>query len=212
MRIYAVADVHGKSTRIESIRKTISEFKPDVLVVAGDITNIRNSEAVIKQLDSMVIPVLAIRGNTDLPRVDGLLNHYPNTVCLHLKEYIINGIQFAGVGGTIPLPFRSQLALCENRVLKKFENLVNENTVLVVHPPPWGILDEAFHRFHAGSKGLYRFIHRYQPKLVLCGHIHEKSGSETIGKTVVVNCNVTRKNAGAIVELDVDEAPIVKMI
>ena len=42
MRIYAVADVHGKSTRIEGIRKTISEFKPDVLVVAGDITNIRN--------------------------------------------------------------------------------------------------------------------------------------------------------------------------
>jgi hypothetical protein len=119
MRIYAVADVHGKSTIIEGIRKTISKFKPDVLVVAGDITNIRNSAAVIKQLNSMAIPVLAIRGNMDLPRVDSLLNHYPNTVCLHLKEHVIDGIHFAGVGGTIPLPFRSRLALGENRVLKR---------------------------------------------------------------------------------------------
>ncbi len=43
MRIYAVADVHGRPGRIENIRKTISEIRPDVLVVAGDIKNIKNS-------------------------------------------------------------------------------------------------------------------------------------------------------------------------
>lgn len=212
MRIYAVADVHGKSTIIEGIRKTISEFKPDILVVAGDITNIRNSRAVIKQLNSMTIPVLAIRGNMDLPRVDSLLNHYPNTVCLHLKEHVIDGIHFAGVGGTIPLPFRSQLALGENRVLKKLGTLVNQNSVVVAHPPPRGILDEAFNRFHAGSKGLYRFIRKYRPRLLLCGHIHESAGTATIGNSVVVNCNMSRNNAGAIVELAENEAPIVKML
>jgi Icc-related predicted phosphoesterase len=212
MRIYAVADIHGKSTRIERIRKNIAEFRPDVLIVAGDITNIKNSGAVIKQLNSMTIPVLAIRGNMDLPRVDGLLNHYPNTVCLHLKEYIIDGIHYAGVSGTIPLPFRSKLALCENRVLKKLGNLVNENSVVVVHPPPWGILDEAFGRFHAGSKGLYRFIRKYQPKLLLCGHIHERPGIKIRGKTIIVNCNMSRKNSGAIVESADTETPIVKIL
>ena len=39
MRIYAVADVHGKPARIESIRRVLIEFKVDAFVVAGDITN-----------------------------------------------------------------------------------------------------------------------------------------------------------------------------
>ena len=123
MLIYAVADVHGKPDRIETIRNTISETRPDVLVVAGDITNIRNSVTVIKQLNALPVPVLAIRGNTDLPRVDGLLEQYPNTVCLHLKEHIINGIGFVGVSGTIPLPFRSKLGFAENRILNNLSDL-----------------------------------------------------------------------------------------
>jgi Icc-related predicted phosphoesterase len=212
MRIYAVADVHGKPDRLENIRNTISEFRPDVLVVAGDITNIKNSVAVIKQLNTMPVPVLAIRGNTDLPRVNGLLNQYPNTVCLHLKEYTINGIRFVGVSGTIPLPFRSKLGFAENRILKKLGHLVTEESVVVAHPPPWGILDKAFQWFHAGSKNLYRFIKYHQPRLLLCGHIHEWPGKAFIGKTLVVNCNLARKNAGAIIELVDTETPIVNMI
>jgi Icc-related predicted phosphoesterase len=119
MLIYAVADIHGKPDRIEKIRHNISEVSPDVLVVAGDITNIRNSAAVIKQLSALPVPVLAIRGNMDLPRVDGLLNQYPNTVCLHLKEHTFGGIRFVGVSGTIPLPLSSKLGFAENRIIKK---------------------------------------------------------------------------------------------
>jgi len=62
-------------------------------------------------------------------------------------------------------------------------------------------LDKAFNRFHAGSKGLYRFICSYRPRLLLCGHIHESAGTATIDKTIVVNCNIARKNGGAIVEI-----------
>ena len=38
MLIYAVADIHGQRDRIALIRSKILEYKPDVLVVAGDIT------------------------------------------------------------------------------------------------------------------------------------------------------------------------------
>jgi Icc-related predicted phosphoesterase len=212
MRIYAVADIHGKLTRIERIRENIALYEPNVLVVAGDITNIKRALTVIKQLNNLNLPVLAVRGNTDLPRVDGLLDNFSNTVGLHLKEHIIDGIHFAGIGGTIPIPFRSQVGFFEDRVLKKLSRLINQNSVVVAHPPPWGILDDAFNRFHAGSKGLYRFIRRYQPRLLLCGHIHEKPGTATVGNSVVVNCNMSRNNAGAIIELVGNQAPMVEMI
>jgi hypothetical protein len=212
MRIYAVADIHGKSTRIDRIRENIAAYGPDVLVVAGDITNIKRALTVIQQLNDLSLPVLAIRGNTDLPRVDDLLNKFSNTVCLHLKAHLIDDIHFAGIGGTIPFPFRSQVGFFEDRVLKKLSRLVNQNSVVIAHPPPWGILDEAFNRFHVGSKGLYRFIRKQQPRLLLCGHIHEKPGTATIGNSTVVNCNMSRINAGAIIEFADNGAPIVEMI
>ena len=212
MRIYAVADIHGKPSRIGRIQKNVVAYRPDVLVVAGDITSFKGGLAVIRQLDKLGLPVLAIRGNTDLPKLNGLLNNFPNTTCLHLKKHIIDGIQFVGIGGTIPFPFRSQVGFFEDRVLKKLDPLVNQNSVVVTHPPPWGFLDKAFNRFHAGSKGLYRFIHRYQPGLLLCGHIHENAGTAAIGNSIVVNCNIARNNSGAIVEFAGDGKPIVEMI
>jgi Icc-related predicted phosphoesterase len=212
MRIYAVADIHGKSSRIERIGKYVSQCKPDAVVVAGDITNLRRAWKVISQLNELNLPVLAVRGNTDLPGVNNLLNKFSNTVCLHLKEHIIKGVQFVGIGGTIPLPFRSQLSFLEVRVLSKISRLVNHSSVLVAHPPPWRFLDQAFNRFHAGSKGLYRFIRRYQPRLLICGHIHEKPGTATIGKSMIVNCNMSRKNSGAIIEIAGNGTPVVEMI
>jgi Icc-related predicted phosphoesterase len=212
MRIYAVADIHGKSSRIERIQETVAYYKPDAVVVAGDITNLKLARTIIGKLNGMGLPVLAVRGNTDLPGVNNLLNKFPNTVCLHLKEHIIKGVQFVGIGGTIPLPFRSQVSFLEERVLIKISRLVNHSSVVVAHPPPWGILDEAFNRFHAGSKGLYRFIRRYQPRLLICGHIHEKPGTATIGNSMVVNSNMARKNSGAIIEISGEDAPVVEMM
>ena len=206
-RIYTVK--HQESSEF---KKNISHYKPDVVVVAGDITNLRRTRTIVGKLDGMGLPVLAVRGNTDLPGISKLLNKFSNTVCLHLKEHIIKGVQFVGIGGTIPLPFRSQVGFLEERVLTKISRLVNHSSVVVAHPPPWGILDEAFNRFHAGSKGLYRFIRRYQPRLLICGHIHEKPGSATIGNSMVVNCNMARKNSGAIIEITGDGDPVVKMI
>ena len=86
MRIYAVADIHGKPEKIAQVRKKTEALKPDALVVAGDITNYFNPVDVIEQFNHMPAPVLAIRGNTDLSRVDRLLDDYPNTTSLHLKE------------------------------------------------------------------------------------------------------------------------------
>ena len=54
MRIYAVADIHGKPDRIALIRANLNEIKPGALVVAGDITNYANCKAVIEQFNRIL--------------------------------------------------------------------------------------------------------------------------------------------------------------
>jgi predicted phosphodiesterase len=37
MKIYAVADIHARSHRLENIRAGIAELQPDGVVIAGDM-------------------------------------------------------------------------------------------------------------------------------------------------------------------------------
>lgn len=68
-----------------------------------------------------------------------------------------------------------------------------KRTVYVLHDPPYGTaLDTLYNGQHIGSMAVRRFIERYQPPLVLSGHIHEApkvSGriTDQIGDTVCVN-------------------------
>jgi putative phosphoesterase len=202
MRIYAVSDLHGRKDRIARIRENISNLRPDVLVIAGDITNYTDSRSVIKDLNDMPVPVLAVRGNTDLSRVETLLEKATNISSLHLSKTELHGITFAGVSGTIPIPFYSKISFFEKKIIEKIEDLLERETVFVGHPPPRGILDEAFGRFHAGSASLYKMIVRRQPRLFICGHIHERPGWKYVGETLVINCNMGGGREGALVTYD----------
>ncbi len=211
-RIYAVADLHGRPERLEIIGRTIERFNPDLLVVAGDIATLTNPQPVVGRLAELSVPVLAVRGNTDLPKVDLLLDHYPTTRSLHLKSELVCGVRFVGISGTIPVPFRSRLCVREAAVLAKLESIVDERSVLVAHPPPWGTLDQIFGGFHSGSWTIRELVSRRQPRLLICGHIHECAGTEQIGNTVVVNCSMNRRRAGAIIDLEGQIKPKVEML
>ncbi|MBW2600217.1 MAG: metallophosphoesterase family protein [Deltaproteobacteria bacterium] len=212
MKIYAVADIHGRKDRIDLIESNISKLRPDVLIVAGDITSYTNSVSVISRLNNMPVPVLAVRGNTDLPKVESLLEQFPNASSIHLRQITIKDVTFVGVSGTIPVPFYSRICFEEKKVVTRLESLVKRSTVLVAHPPPRGVLDEAFGRFHAGCRSLFEVILRCRPKLFICGHIHERPGVEYIGTTLVVNCSIGRTGGGAIMEYDGDRDPSVEML
>lgn len=70
--------------------------------------------------------------------------------------------------------------------------------ILVCHQPPYGYLDKVnfpgipagWKGKHAGSKAILEYIKKYQPKYVLCGHIHEGEGKAKIGKSQVYNLGV----------------------
>ncbi|MCP4114104.1 MAG: phosphoesterase [Desulfobacteraceae bacterium] len=211
MRIYAVADIHGKESKMARMKTAIDRFQPDVAVVAGDITNYAGPRPVINRLAGMGIPVLCIGGNSDLGRVETLLEKTSGTTSLHNRQVTLNGVSFVGISGTIPLPFRSRISLRENRALKALAPLVTERSILVAHPPPLGTRDRAGGRFHAGSRGLRNLVTRKQPRMVICGHIHEDAGITTLERTIVVNCAMNRKLSGAIIDWDLENPPGIEM-
>ena len=197
MRVYAVADIHGKKERFERVRDNLSELKADILVLAGDVSNFTNPGNILSRFNALPVPVLIIRGNSDLKRVDLLLTAFPNCIPIHAVRTKIRSICFVGIGGTLPIPFRSRICLFEKRHLQKIEPLVSAQSVLVTHTPPYGYQDLVMGRFHAGSMGLLKLIKKKQPQVVICGHIHEDDGVSKIGKTNVVNCAFNRSRSGA---------------
>ena len=201
MKIYAVADIHAKPHRLDLISANVARLCPDLLIVAGDLTNYLAARSVVRHLASLPVPVFAVRGNTDRRLVgrhiagrDGIFSGYmPPT---ERRPFAVLGLD-----GTVPVPFRSRIALKETKRLKLAAPLVDERTLLVVHTPPWGVLDEVMGRFHAGSKNLGRFIRNKAPFLVVCGHIHERQGYRRLGSSHVVNCTMGRGGQGAVVHL-----------
>ena len=89
---------------------------------------------------------------------------------------------------------------------------MDRKTVLVTHPPPRGKRDEVLRLFSAGSKRVERIISALQPALAICGHIHEGSGTAFIEDTLVVNCSMGKKGAGALIEIINDNNYIVEML
>ena len=57
MLIYAVADIHGKKSRLTKIERHVAAHKPDVLVIAGDLSNYIRPDRVLAHLNALPLPV-----------------------------------------------------------------------------------------------------------------------------------------------------------
>jgi hypothetical protein len=73
---------------------------------------------------------------------------------------------------------------------------------MVSHTPP---ADTALDRIrsgkHVGSAAVRQFIESHHPDLVICGHIHESRGIDSLGSTVMVNCGPACDGSYALIEL-----------
>jgi uncharacterized protein len=212
MRIYAVADIHANPDRLELIRSNIASHHPDVLVVAGDIFNYMQPEPVLEFLNGLGVAVLAVRGNSDPFYVVRYFDSYHKIRLLVVDRINLNGISFTGLSGTIPVPFRSRVAFREKHLMEKILPLIDSNTVLIAHPPPYGTLDRVGGRFHAGSAMVRDLVRQNRPRVLICGHIHEDKGMEMLGETLVVNCCLPHGGQGALIEVNDGRRPSVKFL
>ena len=103
----------------------------------------------------------------------------------------VDGARVFGLGGGIPTtPWDWSFDLTDEQAAERLEGLEQGIDLLILHSPPRDACDSSgapdAPRF--GSKALRAAIEAKQPKLVVCGHIHEAWGQrDTIGASQIAN-------------------------
>lgn len=77
MLIYAAADIHGHPRRIRHLKRQIADHRPDVLVLAGDISRRWQPHTVLDGLNRLGLPVLVIRETVTIDSWNGCFHHFP---------------------------------------------------------------------------------------------------------------------------------------
>lgn len=189
-RILAFSDMH-LSPRCAAAIVAKAEFA-DVVIGAGDFCNQRRGLA---EAMSMLTPVLEkavlVPGNAE--SADELRAAAAPATVLHGQAVERAGLRIFGLGYAVPLtPFGSwSCDLSEDDAAAALEGM-DRADVLVVHSPPQGVADLTSAGRSVGSTAIRAAIERAQPRLAVCGHIHDSWGrSGRIGATHVHNLGPT---------------------
>jgi Icc-related predicted phosphoesterase len=91
--------------------------------------------------------------------------------------------------------------------------------ILFAHYPPFGFFDIVKYKGenpmkgkHIGFKGYTKFIKKNQPKLFICGHMHEYQGIKKLGKTLIIATGAARDGKAAIIEIEKERIKSIKFI
>jgi len=191
MPMIAVTDVHGDSRASWKLAEKIKDMekKPDVVLIAGDVTNFgtsREAERVLEPLLDLRIPVIAVHGNCDGRDVPEYLERLG--VSAHNRRVEVEGVGIVGIGGSNITPFNTIWELREEVIEDILKRNYRPGDIILSHTPPYGTkVDLTRSGLHVGSKALRRFIEENRPPLVVTGHIHEARGVDMISGTLVVN-------------------------
>jgi putative phosphoesterase len=191
MNIIAITDLHG---RHEFSTETAKQIKSaDLVLIAGDLTNFgkgSDADRILKEIQAFNRHILAIPGNCDHVSVNKLLKKLG--ISLHGTTKKIDDIIFRGLGGSKKTPFNTPQEYSEKElsvILNDFpEKQEFRFHILISHTPPVKTkLDRTFMGQHVGSYAVRSYIEKYEPDLVICGHIHEARGVDNIKKTLILN-------------------------
>jgi Icc-related predicted phosphoesterase len=133
-------------------------------------------------------PILAVPGNHET--TESLIKTAPpQLTVLHGQSTTINSITFFGIGHGIPTtPFTDWSTDLSEDAAASLLNTCTKTDILISHSPPKGVADTTSRGQSVGSTALLAAAKRLQPRLLLCGHIHEAWGqSGPIGATQVHN-------------------------
>lgn len=190
MKICALTDIHGRTNITSELLRILTQV--DLIVIAGDITHFGGKEDAERVLNRFIghnRNILAVHGNCDQQSVNEFL--VAQKINLHGESRVINDTSFYGLGGSNKSPFGTYQESSDAQIaaiLHPFQKQDTRFHILVSHPPPAKTtVDKVLVGMHVGSKAVRAFIERFQPDLVVCGHIHEARGMDTIGKTIIIN-------------------------
>ncbi len=202
-----VSDSHDAPACIGHLEKFINEHSPKLVIFAGDITNNTPQAFAVKLFTlakSMSCKVAAVGGNMDSLEVHKWLE--AEGVSLHARKVVIDGHKLAGLGGGIEFRHNTPVEYTEAQFASALEGLLDNDTILVSHTPPYDtVADITSAGVHAGSKSVRDAILKHQPKACLCGHIHEASGSQMLGNTLLLKIQPLKDGHAVLLDLDTRE-------
>ena len=188
MKLLAFSDLHRDLDTTRSLVARSSEA--DVVLAAGDFGVVhRGVNEVIDILRAIERPTVLVPGNNET--LDALREScagWDAATVLHGGGTEVEGVSFYGLGAGVPTtPWDWSFDLSEEAAAVMLSDCP-EGGVLISHSPPQGHVDASSDGAHLGSEALLETIKAKQPRLVVCGHIHESWGQEsTEGQTRIRN-------------------------
>ncbi len=187
MKILAFSDLHLARARAAALVEASAEA--DLVIGAGDFCNHRQglSDA-MEMLSGITAPIVAVPGNAESAE-ELTAAALPNMTVLHGQGTTCGGLTLFGLGYGVPkTPFGAWSCDLSNDQAAELLAPCTAADILVLHSPPKGVADLTSLDMSVGSTAIRDAIDRIQPRLALCGHIHDSWGqSGLIGATRVVN-------------------------
>jgi len=190
MRVLTLTDIHGSDRYIEACAHELA--RADLVIIAGDITNFggrREAAPIIDKIRRYNEAVVAVTGNCDNPEIEDYLDE--EGLNIGARNRVIGGISFAGLGGSLPGPAHTPNTYGEEELAALLDRAavgLTDPFILVSHQPAVNTrTDLVLGMRHVGSASVRSFIERTAPLVCFSGHIHESIGTDTIGRTQLVN-------------------------
>jgi len=205
MKIVCISDLHSQLT--------FSVPEADLLLIAGDLCPAFHSSSLSVQmqrdwLDSLfrfwfleqpIKEAVIVAGNHDwIWEISKKQVPEMNENFHYIEDESIEILGKKIYGTPVQLPFLNWAFNRSESSIQKYWNNIPENLdILLLHSPPYGILDKTHHsKFaseHIGSKSLKKKIDEVRPKLVVFGHNHGEQG-------IVEKDGITYVNASLVDE------------
>lgn len=196
LKALLLADLHGEYGMLESFM----ELAPDVVFIAGDITNMGTAKDVETCFSRIDVPSFSVPGNCDPQEVLDALEQ-SSSVNLHGSYMNLGKISLIGIGGSNPTPFGTPFEMNDNQIddlLKQSTGRMQKtvHSVLLTHAPPQGYLDEIGGN-HVGSRSILKYLDRFD--LICCAHVHEQRGIVEANGVKIVNPGPAAMGNGAMI-------------
>jgi putative phosphoesterase len=205
MRLLVGTDLHNNARAKAWFCDLADETKPDIVVFLGDFITfepLNFAKEVLADLASFQTKVLIVPGNCDprdvllqIDKTDGVVN-------LHNTRVEIDGVRFAGKGGSITCPSPTPFESPDEGFADSLEPMMNELDVLVLHQPVLGYRDKVNGDRSVGSQSLAKLVALNHPRLVLSGHIHEAKGMDVHNHTYFINPGPLLEMNAAVIEFN----------
>jgi len=199
MKFLAAGDFHNDHALAMSLAKQAKRENVDAVILNGDIVEDNQPHGIVGHFSSVNKNIFLIHGNHESAATTDFLTQKYGAHNLHEYSKMLGEIGIFGVGGAnVGLSVLSDKEFFDT--LSRSHEYIKDakKKIMVTHIHPSGTSMEKLSQFVQGSIGVRKAVEKFQPDILICGHVHEAEGiEEMIGKTKVIN--VGRK--GKIIEL-----------